>query len=253
MTVRGPYVVAALAVVVLAVAGGLVWYKRQPQLKTLPFTLDTKTGRMYLVPSGVFRHGPEAAKEAVVPAFYIDATEVTNAEYAGFAEATGHELPPDFPADAGAYPVVNVNVADASAFCKWAGKRLPDSLEWEKAARGTRGEPFPWGSQPNPRRANVSDNPDRPTRGPMPADSMPQNPSPSRALHMAGNVAEWVRTTARPDPKWAGEAPPPNESWFYVRGGSYLRPLSEASAWSAVAVPGRYRAPDVGFRCAKDP
>lgn len=251
--VSGKRVVAFVAVVVAGVAGGLIFYKRQPQLKNPPFTLKTDTGMMYLVPSGSFRHGPKADQQALVPPFYIDQTEVTNEAYSRFATVTGHALPPSFAADQPLNPVVNVNIVDAMAFCKWAGKRLPDSIEWEKAARGTQGSRYPWGNQDDAERANVSDNAQFSGRRLLPADSMPQNASPSRALHMAGNVAELVRTSAAPDPNWQGPPPPKNEPWFLVRGGSYRRPLTEATVWSSVAIPVRYRAPDIGFRCAKDP
>ena len=252
-SVSGKRLVAFLVIVIATVVSALIWYKRQPQLRTPAFTLNTDTGTMYLVPGGRFRHGAGAGEEAVVPAFYIDQTEVTNAAFARFAKAAGHNLPPGFPERSPAEPVVNVTAPDAMAFCKWAGKRLPDSIEWEKAARGAQGGRFPWGDQHESRRANVSDNAELQDRRLLPADSMPQHASPSRALHMAGNAAELVRTTAPPDLNWPGPPPPRNEPWFYVRGGSYLRPLAEAATWSAFAVPVRYRAPDIGFRCAKDP
>jgi formylglycine-generating enzyme required for sulfatase activity len=256
--VSGRVVVAFVGAAVLAVVSGLIWYKRQPQLRTLPFTLQTDTGLMYLVPAGNVLHGP-SDQRAVVPAFYIDQTEVTNEQYARFCRATAHPLPPGFPAGRGTLPVVNVTISDADAFAKWAGKRLPDAIEWEKAARGSRGGRYPWGDTADPARANVSDNPNVP-RELLPADSMPQQASPSRALHMVGNAAEFVRNTYRPDAETIERfrrilkpPPEPREPWFTVRGGSYLRTLAESAPWIAVPVPGRYFAPDIGFRCAKDP
>jgi hypothetical protein len=100
------------------------------------------------------------------------------------------------------------------------------------------------------------DNPNLP-RELLPADSMPQQASPSRALHMVGNAAEFVRNTYRPTPqdvdRFRSVQQAPGESWFTIRGGSFRSTLSESAPWTGTGVPGRYRAPDVGFRCAKDP
>jgi hypothetical protein len=73
--------------------------------------------------------------------FYISATEVTFEQYDTFCDATGYTKPSaDF--GRGKQPVINVNVADAVAYCKWASKetgttiRLPEEKEWEFAAKG---------------------------------------------------------------------------------------------------------------------
>ena len=71
----------------------------------------------------------------------MDVYEVTVGQYAAFLQAKGIDPPSDWktmnqPAHQ-KRPVANVDSTDASAFCKWAGKRLPTEAEWEKAARGT--------------------------------------------------------------------------------------------------------------------
>jgi hypothetical protein len=44
-----------------------------------------------------------------------------------------------------------------------------------------------------------------------------------------------------------------NEPWYSVKGGSFRHPLQAAVPWEWSAVPARFSAPDIGFRCVKDP
>lgn len=79
----------------------------------------------------------------------IDATPVTNAQYKEFLEATGYKprFPENFlkhwkngeiPVGSEQHPVVYVDLDDARAYAKWAGKRLPREEEWQLAAAGKR-------------------------------------------------------------------------------------------------------------------
>ena len=82
--------------------------------------------------------------------YLIDMTPVTNAQYHEFLRASGYEprhrqnflkhwvqgAPPAGKED---HPAVYVDLDDARAYARWAGKRLPTEEEWQYAARGARG------------------------------------------------------------------------------------------------------------------
>jgi iron(II)-dependent oxidoreductase len=190
----------------------------------------------------------------------MDRTEVTNAQYGAFCKNTKRPLPPGFPQDQPDRPVVNVTFADANAYARWAGKRLPEATEWEKAARGKDARHFPWGNDADTSKASVADNAAVSHEHPVAAASLVEGSSPYGLLHMAGNVFEYVRTEITPSPaalEHFGRIlnPPPamNEPWYSIKGGAFNVPLAQAAPWEFMAVPARYAAPNIGFRCAKDP
>ena len=249
-------------VVLLLVAAALYFALRpaktsatgtDPKAPVLAATLALPSGDMVLVPAGTFQFGRD--KQLVdQPAFYMDKTEVTNAAYAAFCQATGRALPDGFPRDKGDYPVVNVSFVDAHAFADWAGKRLPIGKEWEKAARGTDGRIFPWGNNPDPARANIN------TKLIKPAADFKDGASPYGILQMVGNVWELVNQMGSPSAElrksFNGRLKPPlspDEPWYAIRGMSFSDPkIANEVLYDSSSVPARWRNPNIGFRCAKD-
>lgn len=111
---------------------------------------------MVLIPAGAFTMGsneglPAERPEHVVTlnAYAIDRYEVSMRLYRKFLQEAQRDAPPTWDDEAaetvGDRPAVGVSWADASAYCTWAGKRLPTEAEWERGARGTDGRRYPWG------------------------------------------------------------------------------------------------------------
>ncbi len=172
------------------------------------------------VPAGEFLMGSTAneagADSDEIPqhtvfldSFWIDQTEVTNAMFAAFLNAQGNQVEGNAPwLDAGdedallvqiggiwqpkagfeAFPVIEVSWYGARAYCQWAGRSLPSEAQWEKAARGSNGQTYPWGPEIACDKAQVAN-----CTGRLHAvGSKPAGASPYGALDMAGNVWEWV-------------------------------------------------------------
>ena len=129
-----------------------------------------------------------------LPEFRISRLLVTNTQYKLFVDASGHRSPThwtngEIPAGKEKHPVVNVSWRDASAFCEWAGVRLPTEAEWEKAARGHDGRIYPWGdAPPNHKRCNF----DMEVGATTVVGSYPTGASPYGLLDIAGNAWEWT-------------------------------------------------------------
>jgi formylglycine-generating enzyme required for sulfatase activity len=124
--------------------------------------------------------------------FWLGETPVTVASYKRFAQDKGRKMPPapDFNSEWNKddHPVVSVTWDDATAYCEWAGGRLPTEAEWEYAARGGKdGLKYPWGNEITPQNANYSGSK---RKGTSPVHSYP--PNAWGLYDMAGNVWEWI-------------------------------------------------------------
>ncbi len=156
------------------------------------------------IPAGEFLFGPDA-KPAKTDEFWIDRYEVTIGQYAKFVSwidknigdqhAFDHPKQPKnlnhIPEYWNIYyaqarkggaahsvpislnsPMITVTWWDAYAYARWLGRELPTEQEWEKAARGEKGFAFPWGDEPDPKRANTNADYDAaPTRAPKAAST----------------------------------------------------------------------------------
>ncbi len=211
-----------------------------------------------ILQASVPRHAVE------VDAFYLDRTEVTNGQWAAYLAATGAE-PSDelvqyrWKADAPApealdEPVGAVSFDEAAAFAEWAGKRLPNEVEWEYAARGEEGRVYPWGDTFDESRV-LSDRTRKGRRGavgPEPVATHPGGRTPEGAFDLAGNVWEWTSSRFAP---YAGGDTTSNELFSparrVVRGGAWdsnpvvfrsaVRQFAERATWFGT----------LGFRCAR--
>ena len=241
-------IMVCVVLVVIAVGWGgfataIAWH----HARLVGATYADAPAGMVFVPPGFFQKGsddPQAddnerpVQQVFLPAFYIDRTEVTNAEYLRFDPTHS------FPAEKRDFPVVKCLKADAERYAAWAGKRLPTSDEWEKAARGTDGRLYPWGNTFDPAKANIGGR-DRM----LPVGSFPAGASPYGALDMAGNAWEWVSDVYIDRDGLGG-------------GGGVRRGIIRGGAFGYSTFQGRCShigfesddlvCGDLGFRCVKD-
>ncbi len=206
----------------------------------------SRTG-MVFVPGGAALLGPGEGRPTDVAHFLIDRTEVSNREYAEFVAGADGTPPANWkgttpPAHLRNLPVVGVSYAQAAAYAKWRGKRLPTSDEWEKAARGTDGWTYPWGNVFEETRC-VSQDSERKTLAT--ADSFPGGASLYGAQHMAGNAAEWTTDEAKA---------PDGAAARVVRGGSAKSGRTGITGESFHFVDETNADAEllIGFRCVRD-
>ena len=267
------------------------------------------SSEMCAIPPNTYRLGENSDIEWPIGDYFLmDRFEVTNERYQVFLSAVGASqdllpkcaggslpgLPgggpwadatPDWLKDAWKHhPVVCVTHAQATAFCAWAGKRLPTGVEWEVAARGEGVGDYPWGSASVEGRANCletscHDKDSYPegscttetgastsctetapvlltdAAGLVEAYTLENGWSPFHVAHMAGNVAEWVAgITSESGLGDREKGTTRGGSWFSTAGG-LIDPLEgglEVWAEGERPDPNTRGWSYVGFRCAMD-
>jgi serine/threonine-protein kinase len=226
--------------------------------------------------------GPELT-EVEVPSFFLSEAPVTFAEYLEFLEALyraaperAEELLPaasdgslywqwdgsDFiPAQAALWgesavellflPAVGVTYEGALAYAKWRAKksglpyRLPNELEWEKAARGVDGRAYPWGDHFDASFCKMR----RSRRGPpLPETSraFAADVSPYGVRDMAGGVADWVVYGD-------GLVAPPDPATVITRGGAWTDEAADCHGGARRVYWTSERSERIGFRLARRP
>lgn len=214
----------------------------------------------YATSNDTFIPYPDNADSSVVrvPSFYMDKYPVTNRQYYEFVKRSRYK-PADktnylkhwkngkyLPEDADK-PVVWVDITDAMAYARWAGKRLPTEVEWQYAAQGSDGRIYPWGNHPDSSCFNLSG-------VLMKSPGRSHCCSPFQVEDMVGNV--WQMTGDLYDNgahnfliMRGGSFFIPTSSWWYVQGGT--QPLHKRQMLLLVS-PGFNRSATVGFRCVMD-
>jgi ergothioneine biosynthesis protein EgtB len=155
-------------------------------------------------------------------------------------------------------PVTHVSFFEASAFAKWAGKRLPTEAEWERAAcydaRRQTSNAFPWGNtEPDSGKANLFENG---YWSVAPIGAFPEGANGYGCQQMIGDVWEWTTSDYVPYPGFKAEFDEYNDKWFVnqkvLRGGSFATPQLHIRSTYRNFFHAHERWMISGFRCARD-
>lgn len=270
-------IVAVLATLVLAL--GLYVYTRSDELpppavpQPLPGTLFEAGStpeeisaamslcKQFVTECEFIHYESEILREVRVADIEADGTEVTNAGFLEFVEATDYRTEAEIEGvsyhdgfipqrgwswhnvdGSGAkpkaqYPVVHVSQKDAAAYCEWAGKRLPTEVEWEFIARGVERRIFPWGDEWDGSRLRWKDGSKLSLAA---VGSFPQGATPDGLHDLAGNVWEWTSSRTH-----AGNG--------VLKGGAWVTD-NPAHLRSAMRLDEEhtFSSDDTGFRCVRD-
>ena len=199
-------------------------------------------------------------KTITLPTFYIDRTEVSNAQFRDCVVSGHCSEPVETTAynDPGRsnHPVVYVSWQQAMDYCEWQGKTLPTEARWERAARGiTPSEnTYPWGdSAPDCAKAEFYGC----TGGTAAVGSHLQGASTEGVLDLAGNVSEWVydyydKDYYRDSFDDDDPAGPASGSTRVTRGGAYDSLPEQIRCANRTHYPPEQVSPNRGFRCSNE-
>ena len=233
-------------------------------------TRPQDNARMVLIPAGSFNMGVQNSAvdekpvhEVKLSAFWMDAYEVTNAQYAlcvaegvcsephekkSFRRASYYGE-----AEFDSYPVIYVDWQQANDYCAWTGSRLPTEAQWEYAAKGTEDNRYPWGQVFDSAKLNYSGNGNYDT---LPVDGTPDDVSAFGVYNLGGNVSEWVYD--RYQENWYSvtnqpEDPtgPENGQFRVIRGGSAQTGENNARTADRFYARDNSYNLDRGFRCVR--
>jgi formylglycine-generating enzyme required for sulfatase activity len=231
---------------------------------------DSEGPKMVGLPGGTFRmgdingkgHPDELPVQTVkVDSFAISRHEITVAEYQRFAKSTARKLPfgnqKADDKDRGSYPVINVSLAEATAYAAWLRKetdkhyRLPTEIEWEYVARAGTDSLYGWGNHIKPSLANYrGKNEAWDKKEAQPVGSFSHNAF--MVYDMVGNVLEW--TCSKYEHRYQGTEKSclkgGKANQVVLRGGSFIH--------NDVRIARRYRLPscicsgaNIGFRVVR--
>ncbi|MHC4778324.1 MAG: SUMF1/EgtB/PvdO family nonheme iron enzyme [Planctomycetota bacterium] len=237
---------------------------------------------MIFIPEGSLSMGEDVpgdrgpAHSRFVDAFFMDTRPVTNGHFRRFlleggyaseehweegwekidkfVDTTGHHGPRGWskgypPSGGDRHPVVGVSWFEASAFARWASKRLPTEEEWERAARGNTIHPFPWGKNFDKNLCNTKESA---VGGTTPAGRYTGGASPFGVLDMTGNVLEWTASYYGAYPGNEEENPYFGEFYRVLRGGAWYFKSDAARVTVRHYLRPDLRLDYAGFRCVRD-
>lgn len=266
-------IVAAVVILGIGGAGTGAYFILRPKravVVTKPTVIDPPAIKPDLVQidGGTFEMGRNGGTPQESPphpidvqTFFMDKTEVTNAEYTAFVRETNHAAPgywsgtkPPFGQEQ--WPVVSVSQQDALDFAAWRSKRdgvtyrLPTEEEWEYAARnGAQGDLYPWGKEWQDNYSIVKE------ASPSPVASRPNGRNKWGAFDLIGNVWEWTSSKVSAYPGNATVIPTATKDLVTIRGACYVSDPAKVDSPVSSAmrefIPATTKTPLLGFRLVR--